>query len=35
MDSLKELGCDIGQGYHIARPAEAPQFEEWLKQRMR
>lgn len=35
MDSLKELGCDIGQGYHIARPAEAPQFEEWLKRRLR
>ncbi len=34
MDSLKELGCDIGQGYHIARPAEAPEFEEWLTQRM-
>ena len=35
MDWLKELGCDIGQGYYIARPAEAPQFEEWLKQRLR
>lgn len=35
MDSLKELGCDFGQGYHIARPVEAAQFEEWLKQRLR
>ena len=35
MDSLKELVCGIRQGYHVARPAEAPQFEEWLKQRLR
>lgn len=35
MDSLKELGCDFGQGYHIARPVEAREFEEWLKQRLR
>jgi EAL domain-containing protein (putative c-di-GMP-specific phosphodiesterase class I) len=35
MDVLAELGCDIGQGYHIGRPVEAPEFEAWLKQRLR
>jgi EAL domain-containing protein (putative c-di-GMP-specific phosphodiesterase class I) len=27
---LRELGCTIGQGYSIARPAAAPEFEAWL-----
>jgi EAL domain-containing protein (putative c-di-GMP-specific phosphodiesterase class I) len=27
---LCELGCDIGQGYSIARPASAFDFEAWL-----
>ena len=27
---LSELGCSIGQGYSIARPAAAPEFEAWL-----
>jgi diguanylate cyclase (GGDEF)-like protein len=27
---LCELGCNIGQGYSIARPAAAPEFETWL-----
>ncbi len=35
MDALADLGCDIGQGYYISRPKEAPQFEEWLNQALR
>jgi diguanylate cyclase (GGDEF)-like protein len=27
---LKELGCDIGQGYLFARPVDATQFMGWL-----
>lgn len=27
---LRELGCTIGQGYSIARPAPASEFETWL-----
>jgi diguanylate cyclase (GGDEF)-like protein len=27
---LRDLGCTIGQGYSIARPAAAPEFETWL-----
>jgi len=27
---LRELGCTIGQGYSIARPAAAQDFEAWL-----
>ncbi len=27
---LRELGCMIGQGYSIARPAPAAEFETWL-----
>jgi len=29
-DALKELGCDYGQGYHIARPMPAEEFGLWL-----
>ncbi|MBI1208859.1 MAG: EAL domain-containing protein [Azospirillum sp.] len=28
---LRELGCDLVQGYHIARPMAAAQAEEWLR----
>ena len=35
MDALKDLGCDIGQGYHICRPLQAARFEEWLKDHLR
>jgi EAL domain-containing protein (putative c-di-GMP-specific phosphodiesterase class I) len=35
MDALAGLGCDIGQGYYIGRPDEAPQFEAWLNQALR
>jgi len=30
-DVLKTLGCDIAQGYHIARPMPLDRFIEWLK----
>ena len=29
-DLLCELGCDLGQGYSIARPASAIDVEAWL-----
>ncbi|GAA2335004.1 bifunctional diguanylate cyclase/phosphodiesterase [Dactylosporangium salmoneum] len=31
--ALYELGCDIAQGYHYARPMPAAQLEEWLRSR--
>ncbi|HHL32112.1 MAG TPA: EAL domain-containing protein, partial [Oceanospirillales bacterium] len=30
-DELKEMGCDIGQGYYMARPMPASEVEDWLK----
>jgi EAL domain-containing protein (putative c-di-GMP-specific phosphodiesterase class I) len=27
---LKDLGCDIGQGFLVSRPAESTQFMAWL-----
>lgn len=30
-NKLKELGCDIGQGYYISRPLPIDEFEQWLK----
>ncbi|MCF7821256.1 MAG: EAL domain-containing protein [Mariprofundaceae bacterium] len=30
-DRLKEMGCDKGQGYFIARPMPADEFLQWLK----
>ena len=27
---LRNLGCDYAQGYAIARPMSAPDFEEWI-----
>lgn len=32
-DTLRELGCDDGQGYWIARPMPLAHFEEWLQSR--
>jgi len=32
LDWLKELGCDIGQGYFISRPTDAIQFSDWAKE---
>jgi EAL domain-containing protein (putative c-di-GMP-specific phosphodiesterase class I) len=30
LDVLRELGCDIAQGYHIGRPMPARELESWL-----
>jgi EAL domain-containing protein (putative c-di-GMP-specific phosphodiesterase class I) len=30
-DFLLELGCEVGQGYLIARPMEAARFAEWVR----
>ena len=27
---LKDLGCNLGQGYYMCRPVDADAFEEWL-----
>ncbi|MCH7816557.1 MAG: EAL domain-containing response regulator [Proteobacteria bacterium] len=29
-DWLKELGCEIGQGYFISRPVDVDQFSKWM-----
>jgi diguanylate cyclase (GGDEF)-like protein/PAS domain S-box-containing protein len=29
--SLRDLGCDIGQGFHFARPMDAPDAAEYLR----
>jgi EAL domain-containing protein (putative c-di-GMP-specific phosphodiesterase class I) len=28
--ALREWGCDVAQGYHIARPMPAENFLDWL-----
>ena len=30
-DKLKILGCDIGQGYYIAKPMPAKKLYQWVK----
>ncbi len=30
-EQLKRFGCDVGQGYHFARPMAADAFEAWLR----
>ena len=32
MENLIELGCDLGQGYFIARPMPAKKLQEWMTQ---
>jgi len=29
-DKLAELGCNLGQGYHMCRPCPAADFEKWV-----
>jgi len=29
-DKLAELGCNLGQGYHMCRPCPATDFEKWV-----
>ena len=29
-DALRELGCDVGQGFHLGRPMPPAEFEEWV-----
>lgn len=31
-DWLKDIGCDIGQGYHIGRPVDLIDFLDWMKE---
>lgn len=30
LQMLREAGCDLAQGYHVARPMAAAQLTEWL-----
>ena len=32
LTKLKDFGCDIAQGYHIARPLSVGAFDEWVEQ---
>ncbi len=31
LEKLKHLGCDIGQGYHIAKPMPSTELLQWIK----
>lgn len=30
LERLRETGCDLAQGHHLARPLPAAQLQEWL-----
>jgi EAL domain-containing protein (putative c-di-GMP-specific phosphodiesterase class I) len=32
---LREMGCDLAQGYWLSRPLPAPQALEWLRRHSR
>ena len=34
LDSLKQLGCDIVQGYYFSKPVKADDFEKFLEEKM-
>jgi EAL domain-containing protein (putative c-di-GMP-specific phosphodiesterase class I) len=33
MDLVRKLGCQLVQGYHVARPMDAGEFVNWAKTR--
>jgi EAL domain-containing protein (putative c-di-GMP-specific phosphodiesterase class I) len=35
LDRLRELGCDLGQGYLFSRPVPAPRMARLLRERRR
>ena len=35
LDALNDVGCDVVQGFHLARPMTATGFEQWLIRRSR
>ncbi|MBK8973516.1 MAG: EAL domain-containing protein [Hahellaceae bacterium] len=35
LNTLKDMGCDYIQGYHLCRPMPASLFEQWLKDRQK
>lgn len=34
LDALKELGCDVVQGYYFSKPVKADEFEKFLEEKM-
>jgi EAL domain-containing protein (putative c-di-GMP-specific phosphodiesterase class I) len=30
LDALRELGCDVGQGFHLGRPMASAELEKWI-----
>jgi diguanylate cyclase (GGDEF)-like protein len=35
LDALRQVGCDVVQGFHLGRPMSADRFEQWLSLRPR
>lgn len=33
LDQLRDVGCDVAQGYHLSRPVPAPAMTRWMKER--